>query len=333
MNTIDVTTDPAFSHLRALSDRYPGLVEFAKSAELSPEEFAQLPDGAFAWPEKRAFPIHTKEHTAISVAYSKHAEAVPSHVRGNLQLACDAFSIPAETFTPAGVKTASVEYWLLPSERRFRVASAEDVRYAADALEKRAHDLSEEQRVEAYHNLVKTAESFGVQVDPSLYKFAGQTLTDTEVLADWLEARSAAAESVGSKVAAIEYKNLGQSFRMADKYVSSPADQVKIASCIAELDKVAGIEKFVGRSLPNPILTVWNTNKVASQQVDLNGMYFDQAMLASLPVTFWEDTLGPEFVAEFAPGGVVDPEMLVTVLQTLPADMKATLVTQLSAYR
>lgn len=332
MTIIDVTNDPAFSNLRVLSERYPGLVEFAKAAELSPEELESLPSGAFAWPEKRAFPIYTKEHAAISQAYAKHAEELPSHVRENLRLACDAHSVPEDVFVPAQTKTAGDEFWLLPEQKRLRVASAVDVEYAVDALEKRAYQLTEEQRVEAYHNLTKAAEAFGVPVSPVLQKFAGNTLTDTEVLADWLEARSEAAEMVGNKIASVEYKNLGQSYRHVNRYISSKEDQVKLAQAIAELDKLAGIDKYIGKSLPNPILTVWNTTKVAAEQLELNGMFFDKNMLASLPISFWNDALGPDFVSEFAPGGQVDPAMLETVLQTLPADMKATLVTQLAPY-
>jgi hypothetical protein len=332
MTTIDVTNDPAFSNLRVITERFPGLVEFAKSAELAPEEFNKLPDGAFAWPEKRAFPTHTKEHAAISQAYAKCAEVLPSHVRENIRLACDAHSVPDELFVPAQTKTASDVYWLLPEQKRFRVTSAEEVAYAIDALEKRAYTLSEEQKVEAYSNLVKVAEVFGVKTSPELQKFAGNTLTDTEVLADWLDARAEAADRVGNKIAAVEYKSLGQSYRHVNSYMSSRDDQVKLAQAIAELDKLAGIEKYVGKSLPNPFLTVWNTAKVAAEQLELNGMYFDKNKLAALPVSFWKDALGDDFVAEFAPGGVVDPAQLEAVLQTLPADMKATLVPQLQPY-
>jgi cytochrome c551/c552 len=332
MSIIDVTNDPAFSNLRVLSEQYPGLVEFAKAAELSPEEFEALPAGAFAWPEKRVFPIHTKEHAAISQAYAKHAGELPAHVQESLKLACDAHSIPEDLLVPSNTKTAGAVYHLLPELNRFRVASAEDVLYAVDALEKQAHVLTDEQRTEACHNLAKVAETFGVTVNPILQKYAGNTLTDTEVLADWLDARAEASEWVGNKIAAVEFKSLGQSYRHVNKYLGSKEDQVKLAQAIAELDKLAGIEKYVGKSLPNPILTVWNTTKVAAQQLELNGMLFDKNKLASLPASFWNDALGPDFVEEFAPGGVVDPAMLETVLQTLPADMKASLATQLAPY-
>jgi hypothetical protein len=95
---------------------------------------------------------------------------------------------------------------------------------------------------------------------------------------------------------------------------------------------VSGVEIFFGKKLPNAILTVWNTDKVAAEQIELNGVFFDKGMLTSLPLEFWNTALGPDFVAEFAPNGTVDPELLAQILPTLPADMKATLVSQLSAY-
>ena len=332
MNSINITNDPAFSNLCALSARYPRLVEFAKTAELSPEEFSDLPEGAFAWPEKRAFPIHTKEHAAISTVYARHAESLPDHVQDNLKFACEAYSIPPDVFVEAETKTASDVYWLLPEDKRFRVTSASDVMFAQDALEKRAYVLTEEQRAEAYLNLVKAAEIYGVTVRDEMQKFAGQTLTNTDILSDWLDARGAAARGIGSDKVAVVFESMGETYRNLGQYIALRDDQVKLAQSIDKLDKLAGLEPFIGKSIPNPILTVWNTNKIAAQQLAINGMYFDKNMLASLPLSFWNDALGPDFVSEFAPGGQVDPALLEQVLQTLPADMKATLVTQLSAY-
>jgi hypothetical protein len=49
-------------------------------------------------------------------------------------------------------------------------------------------------------------------------------------------------------------------------------------------------------------------------------------------LTFWEDALGPDIVAEIAPNGQLDPEALAQILPTLPQDLKNTLTTQLAAY-
>jgi hypothetical protein len=331
-NVIDTTNDPAFARLRVLSETHPKLLEFSKTAELSPDSIQALPPTAFAWPEQRQFPIHTPEHTAISAVYAKYAEALPTHVKENIKLACDAHSVDPSVLVPCLEKAASAVHWLLPDESRFRVNSAADVKLACALLPEREHALTDTQKTEAYLNLVKVADIYGVKPPVEARKYAGQTLTSTEVLSDWLDARVEAANKVGHKLAAVEYKNLADAYRGSNRFMSNREEQHKLATCIAELDKVSGVEAFCGRKLPNAILTVWNTDKVAAEQVELNGMFFDKGMLASLPIDFWNTALGADFVAEFAPNGVVDPELLAQILPTLPADMKTTLTSQLSAY-
>jgi hypothetical protein len=331
-NIIDMTNDPAFARLRVLSETHPKLREFSKTAELSPESLRELPSTAFAWSAQRQFPIHTPEHTAISAVYAKYASVLPAHVRETIQWACSAHSIDPEILLPVTEKQASAGHWLLPDESRFRVNSAEDVKLASSVLAERSKDLTDTQRTEAYQNLVKVADIYDVKMPTEARKYAGQTLTSTEVLTDWLDARVEAADKVGHKIAAVEYKNLADAYRGSNKFLANAEEQHKLASCIAELDRVSGVEIFFGKKLPNAILTVWNTDKVAAEQIELNGVFFDKGMLTSLPLEFWNTALGPDFVAEFAPNGTVDPELLAQILPTLPADMKATLVSQLSAY-
>jgi hypothetical protein len=55
-------------------------------------------------------------------------------------------------------------------------------------------------------------------------------------------------------------------------------------------------------------------------------------MLQTLPLSFWEDTLGPDIAKEIAPSGTVDMTLLSQLLPTLPADLKSALETQLAAY-
>jgi len=61
-------------------------------------------------------------------------------------------------------------------------------------------------------------------------------------------------------------------------------------------------------------------------------MLANKQLLSSLPLTFWEDVLGPEIAQEIAPSGEVNLELLEQVLPTLPADIKATVQRQLAAY-
>jgi len=332
---IDQTSDAGFATLRTLADMFPQLEELAKTAELDPGEFETLPDSAFAWPEARRLPIHNREHTAISLAYEKVATELPKYAHHALQQAAVAYGLDAAVFDrPLRlVKTASTpEFWLLPSHQRFRVTSSEDVKLAEQALQARSKDLPPNERAEAMINLEKAATFFGVSLTPSTKKIAGFTLTNTRTLRDWLQARQEAAEKVGSDLSAT-YGELAQQFNGVNTHISNRDYQVKLASAIDALDQKSGVSKFYGKSLLDPIETVWNTSKLAADTIDVNGVMLDKSMLASLPITFWQDVIGPDMAQEIAPSGQVDPELLAQIIPTLPADLKSVLVTQLSAYR
>ena len=332
---IDQTSDAGFATLRVLSVMFPKLEEMAKTAELDSSEFEGLPDTAFAWPEQRRFPIHNREHAALSVAYAKVATTLPTHVHVALDQAVDAYGLDASAFerpVQFGKHASAPEFWLLPEHQRFRVTSADDVKLAERALNERNKELSTLDRAQAFVNLEKAATYFGVGLSSSTKKVAGLTLTSTRTLRDWLNARAEAATKVGSDLSGT-YGELAHKYDNVNPYIADRGYQLKLAETITELDKLSGVDKFYGKSLLDPIHTVWNTTKLAAETVDINGVMFDKNMLASLPLTFWEDAVGPDMAKEVAPTGQVDPTLLEQVIRTLPADLKAVLVTQLSAYR
>jgi hypothetical protein len=333
-NVIDQTNDAGFATLRVIVDQYPQLREMSKTAEMSEDEFAALPDDAFAWPAQRRFPIHNAEHTAISLGYRKHAGAVPAEVDHLLKTAASVYSIDAKMFSkPKPLeKIANSSTFLLQEKKRFLVKCAEDVPVAERVLYSRYKELPVNDRAEAMQNLVKVAAHYGVPLSPSTYKLAGFTLTSTQVLRDWVGARKEAARKMGDVVAEQAYEKLAAQYQNTEPVINDRNHQIKLAKLVQKLDEASGLDRYYGRSLPDPIQTVFNTEKIAADQVDVNGVLFNKSILGAIPLSFWEDTLGPEVAQEVAPGGVVDPELLAQVLPTLPQDLKAALVTQLAPY-
>jgi hypothetical protein len=329
---VDQTSDPGYATLFLASKQFPRLREMSKTAEFQSSEFEGLPDDAFAWPSKRKFPIHNREHTAISLAYRKYASAVPAEVDGMLEKAAEVHQIDRALFdNPVIEKTASQEHYLLPEQQRFKVASASDVLFAEGIVRRRYQELPVTDRAQALMNLEKVAQVFQVELSPSTLKLGHFTMTSTKILHDWVGARSEAARRRGMPTEGFD--KLAALFQDVEPYVIDKRYQVKIAQVITELDKEAGLEEHYGKSLPDPTRTVWNTNKLSADQIDINGTMFDKALLAELPASFWGDVVGPDMAQAIAPSGIVDPEMLEQVIPTLPTDLKSVLVTQLAPYQ
>lgn len=329
----DQTNDPGFATLRVVVDRFPQLREMSKTANLDPSEFNNLPDSAFAWPGRRQFPVHNEAHAALSVGYSKLAAVVPSDVQAFLEKAAALYDIDLGDFETPTVKIAEdpSEEFLLREKKRFRVKSAADVQVAERVYLEKYATLTIEDRAEAGFNLVKMAEHFQYQLHPSTHKLAGFTITSTRVLKDWVEARKEASTKLGSSLVNA-FEALAKQFQNVEPYITNRGDQVKLAQLISDLDQRAGLTPYYGKKLPDPIQTVFNTDKLPRNFMKVGSALQNTALLQSLPLSFWEDTLGPDIAKEIAPTGTVDMTMLAQILPTLPADLKAALETQLAAY-
>ncbi len=334
MKTVtDQTSDSGFATLRVVVDRFPELKTMAKTANLDESEFSELPDESFAWPGIRRFPIHTPQHAALSYGYSKLASVIPSDVREMLEKAADVYQIDRTVFEPPVeiMKTASSSQFLLPEKRRFRVDSAEVVPDAERVYHEKYAELSVTERAEAGYRLMKVAKEYSVKLKPETQKLAGFTITSTRVLRDWVGARHAAATKLGSDLAGV-FDLIDDEFRGADAYIADRDYQLKIAQVISDMDKKAGLTQFYGKRLPDPIQTVFNTTEDPDDYFKFGSALQNKELLASLPLSFWQDTLGPDVAQEIAPNGQVDAGLLEQILPTLPADLKAAIETQLAAY-
>lgn len=326
---IDQTNDPGYSILRALGERYPQMKELAKTASLDPAEWANLPDSAFAWSARRQFPIHNKEHALLSCGYRKIAASVPAEVDRSLEKAAEAYSLDMKIFEIPQVseKLASEEFWLIPDKKRFRISSKEDVKVAESLLLEKYAQLDVEDRATAFHNLGWIARQLNVPLNPSTEKQAGFTITSTRILKDWINARK---EASFGKAASVAFEKIAKEYENAPEYIVDRLHQSKLAELIHGLDKEAGLTGYYGKKLPDPIQTVFNTSKKRADMIKVGSILEDKSKLEALPLSFWEDVLGPDVAKEIAPGGVVDPGLLEQVISTLPQDIKIIVQKQLA---
>lgn len=330
MPVVDQFNDPAFGTLYHQITKMPALEAFVKEASIEQQDAASLPDSAFAWPEERRFPIHTKEHTALSCAYSKLAAELPKYVEENLKAAMTVFDVPENLFSE--IKIAAEEprddEFLLPDLKLFRVKTAADVKFAQRQLVEGFQKLDLEHRAVACGNLVKKADEHKVELNPLMLKLAGLVVSDLNSTRRWLEARAEVAKDDTVKQA---YQTLADGLKGRGTELKDRPALLKLASTVAELDKQAGLDRHYDRKLPDALQTVFNTEKLASACVDIAGAMIPISKLASMPSSFWSDLGGAELSNEVAPGGVVDAQKLATVLETLPLDLKLVLRSQMRA--
>lgn len=317
--------------MRRVGDR-PKLASAVMNVDVDREALAALPDTAFAWPEKRAFPIHDAGNTLLSRIYREGMPGVPAHVDQALKEASEVYRIDESAFARPKVAAAEEpdDNFLLPEHRRLRVTSADHVKTAEAKLRAEGKGLSVVNRTLAAARLVEKAAFHGVDVRSDIHKMAGMTVTDPRVLVDWIEARRAAAP-IGHKDG---YQKLANAVRARPSELAHRETQVKIAETLQELDEMAGLSRHYGRKLPDPMMTVFNTEKRADWThgggVTLAGRFMPMERLAAYDASFYSDVLGPDIVREASDAsGQMDPTKLAMILETLPVDMQRVLSAQM----
>jgi hypothetical protein len=328
MTLVDQFRDPTLAVLVNLVADRPKVAAAVADVDIQPAEAEALPDSAFAWQEKRAFPIHNRGHAILSRVYRENTPGVPPHVDAFLKEAFDMYDVPDDLFVREKRAAAVVnpDDYLLPSLKKLPVRSAAQVKTAEATLLADFTKLSLVHRAEACKRLVDKAAAFDEKLDPLMHKLAGFTVTSTRQLTDWIDARAGASEGAHRDA----FEKLAAVTRQLPPEIHDRHDQIKLAEAIGELDQRAGLVKHYDRRLPDAMQTVFNTEKIAGHGVDLNGRFVTASQLAAYPSTFYGDILGDDLVREASDGrGDMDPQKLAMILETLPRDMKGLLASHM----
>jgi len=327
MATIDQHSDPALAHLTLYLQEMPALEGFVKTASIDSSEIDALPETAFAWPEQRKYPLHDAQHAAISYSYAKHAEELPPGVLSRITDALEVYGVPETLFDT--VKVAHEEDpadWLCPDLKLFHVKTAAEFSAAEHQFLDNYEKLDIEHRATAAQNLVKKAQEFKLPVHNLAMKTAGLTVSHRPTLQQWIVARAEAAKTVAHKDV---YHKLAADLNGFPEELGDRDALFKLADGLAELDARTGVDRHYDRRLPDALQSVFNTDKVAAETVDINGSMIPLSKLAALPASFWEDLGGKDLSDEVCPGGRMDSSKLAAVVGTLPMDLKAVLKAQL----
>jgi hypothetical protein len=226
----------------------------------------------------------------------------------------------------AAVAEPHADSYLLPDKKRFLVQSREHVKMAEEALDINKRNLSTVERTQACVNLTKQAAFLGVAPGVDTLRNAGLVMSDTRVLRDWVDARSEATQEPVVKEA---FEKLSNALAASPRLVGDREELVKVANVLEELDNAAGIQHLYGTRLPDPVQSVFNTDKLADELLDVAGRQVPLETMLQIDPEVYRDVFGADLANEFIDGDVIDPEQLKVILPTVPLDLQKVLVSQL----
>lgn len=322
---IDQFSDPSFKMLFAAFTENPGIEPLIKKASMDAEENARRPDSAFAWQERRLFRIDDPAHAALSKVYMHKQAGIPEHVRKACDKALDIYGVKMELKT-AEAREPSPDDYMLPGKKRWLVQTPEHVKMADEALRTHKRELGFEEKIQACVNLVKKAALHGVRPSTDVLRGAGLTMCDTGVLQDWVSAR---ADATANPILREAYDKVAMVIAQHPGIESKRDELVKVAVTLNELDNAAGFEPLYGNKLPDPMDSVFNTDKLADEIMTLAGRQIPLETLLQIDPEIYKDTFGEDLAGEFIAGEDIDPEQLKIILPTVPLDLQKALVAQL----
>lgn len=328
-NILDIFQDKSLKNLVSALRENPEFKEATKIA-MSYDDREELPDSSFAWPEKRAFPIHQKKMAMLSVLYRtqfppelyERPIQVPAHVDANLEKAAYLydFKIPEQKKRPV-VKVASIteDDYLLPSLKRFPVRNSHEAKSVMGILVKNAHVMGYDHLTEASDNLIKKMASLGMEskdVHPTIYKYAGLTQSDKSLLEASILRRT---DFIKDQTTAEPYKKLAE---IVDNMDFNRHNLLKVASTLEKLDKEADVRRLYDKHIPNPMETVFNTNLVYNTQKTAGHGMFTPEMAEMVTEGQVRNLLGEDILQEsLSSDKVLDRGKLAEVVNSLPTDM------------
>jgi hypothetical protein len=299
-----------------------------------------LPKSAYAFPQADLFPIHTPEQAVLSKLYAvKQASLVPDHVMARIDDALEAYGVGDVVQTQkVASEVDDAEHYLLPQYKALLVKTAEHIVPVTEALMEQRYQLTAQTMTDACTRLIKKASEFGLKKEDlpiEIFKYAGLTACDAGILLDWVESRAVAAPTSDIRSA---YTKIAQTIERnfpANGIIQDRQSLVKIAGVLEKLDNEAELFPRYGRTLLDPVETVFNMTKIASRELILAGKPVSEETIAEIAQStgILRDILGEDLMSHVEnKAGEVDTEALTTILRTLPADMQQTLYTHIEAY-
>lgn len=307
------------------------LPDFVKTAAESTTETVQdLPLTAFAWPESRLFPVHTRADTWLSTAYfNKFAADIPEVHRPGiakaLATAAEFWGVdplqPQTQKQAAAVPTYTIEYPLSGSVCSVGVSSAEEMlKVACDITTsgKYPYGVRRSVAVSILAAPECLRESLVPEIDTELHKLAGYGVGTVDQALTAIRQREIATEKSFPPISA----GLKEASAMVQKAASaegllSAALLEKLGSMLDAVDRFSGLYTRYDKTFQPPeqqlfSITLRDVDDFAKHAVKLdNGKIISRSVLATANVGQWlADSFGQKCASA---------EDVVAAVQALPS--------------
>jgi hypothetical protein len=313
--------------------------EFVKSASAAAitGQGSELPPNVYGDTRNLKFPCHSSPATYVSMAYfldqEKSLGKVASAIKDRILRAADYFGIRADVDSLVekhASQQSHTENDLSDSDfamvvkfengtknRSYPLRNHEEVKAAAEWVEKYASDLNfHDRKVIASKILEKSAE-FAVRLpnEDTINKLAANGLVSRTKAASMLFDRAKALKIIKKDPEIQEMLA-----KTAQHVLSSTfADMDKAASIIEAVDKQYKF-KSLGSASDLYSLSIKQASKLVNDHVQLtNGSVYEKSALESIKLDELKDVFGNSFADRVSSGGLfVDAEKLAEELATLP---------------
>lgn len=323
----DQFSDPSFRRVFKLVQANPEIEEHVKTASIDIEDNEKRADHAFAWPERRLFPIDSPPHAYLSKLFIEKQAGVPEVVKTRCDKALALYGVEVQIHEKTAAESEpSADEYLLPEIRRLRVKTASDVSLASDAIQRNYKKMDVNTRARACTNLVKKAAEYNTALPIEILKFAGATICDTQKLKDWIEAR---AEATLDPQLSYGFRKMAEEVSRLPRLCGDRDELVKVADTLTQLDDAAGLARYYDRALLDPLSAVFNTDKIADEVIDVAGQQIPLETLLAIDPEVYKDTLGEDLAGEFVRPDGIDAEQLKIILPTVPYDLQKVLASQI----
>ena len=320
------------------------LPENVTKADLTDVE--ALPDSSFAWPEKRAFPVHRPEDILLSTAYYCNAvlrdgEQIPGHVKTNLVKAAyvwkieDQFQKVASAIAKEAAPEPVQEYWGLVENykgqpiKRYPLFDGQHVKMASDHFSKNYSHYPFTWRVKIATRIEKRANELGVKIPTNsvVNVYTRKSAVDLEKAATFIGVRIPFLSKLGMKDEAMA---LTKTAKVLSRGTTEPFNADVLVNTIMKVDKIARLDNRYDKEFPDPFMSVYNELEKTAQDesvINIMGDQYKMSELAALKPSVYENALGTDFVTNITDDDqkTVNMDKLATILPTLPRDEKSTL--------